>query len=404
MVDLFNEAPTLAPGLILIVDDDPITAGMLSISLAAAGHEIIEVNSGEDALARLRDSKQKSPDVVILDIEMGSGINGYETCLRMREMETLHYLPVIFLSGHDSLDDRLRAYDAGGSDFTAKPFNPDEMLRKVAVSIRHRQQENAKTADNKSSFNAAMTAMTSLGESGVTLNYSRNALGCRSLQALATLTLDSMATLGLNCHIQLRAPSSTLTLTPHGAASPLEVSVIEKMRSMDRIFSFGNRAIINYTNVSLLVQNMPTANADLCGRIRDHGAMIVEAAEQAVDNINLRVEAVIRAQELRDLAASARVAVEELRNNYRDLQVSTRLELDTMAHTIEGMYIHLGLSNKQEFTISDTVRDAVDRVLDLFEQSSELDQKFAGIAMSLTKAGEYSVSQEEEAAPTIDLW
>jgi hypothetical protein len=68
------------------------------------------------------------------------------------------------------------------------------------------------------------------------------------------------------------------------------------------------------------------------------------------------------------------------------------------------MYAHLGLTDNQEFTISDTVRSAVNSVLTLLESSGKLDQNFAVIVEGLTKAGEYTVAQEEEAPPAIELW
>ena len=173
---------------------------------------------------------------------------------------------------------------------------------------------------------------------------------------------------------------------------------------MGRIFSFGKRLIVNYDSVSLLVTNMPLADESLCGRIRDQAATIAETAELAVGNIALRSEAVARAEELRALAGVSRAAVEELRGSYRQLQVATCLELETMAHSIESLYVHLGLSNRQEFTISDTVRSAVDRVLTLFESSAALDSNFASIVEGLTRAGEYSVSQEDEAPLKVELW
>lgn len=408
MKELFDApaAPArLVAGRILIVDDDPIVAGMLGISLAAAGHGIVEANSGEDALARLDDwSVEPLPDVVILDIEMGMGIDGYETCRRLKEADGTRDVPVIFLSGHDELEDRLRAYDAGGDDFMAKPFDPDEVLRKVAAAIRHRHRLLATAVESRSSFNAAMTAMTTLGESGVTLNFSRGALGCRTQAGLAQLIIESMAAFGIESHVQIRLPQEILTLTPQGAASPLEESVFEKMRTMGRIFSFKNRMIINHGTISILVTNMPVADDDLCGRIRDHGAMIAEAAALAVDNIHLRTQTIRRAGELRSLADASRTAVETLRGAYRDLQISTRLELETMTHSIEGMYVHLALTDKQEFAISDTVRDAVERVLALFERSSELDKSFAGIVEGLTQASDIDVSQDDETSSAVELW
>lgn len=399
---------TVASGNIMIVDDDPVVAGMLGASLAAAGYRIVEANSGEEALGRLAGLGATAdgalPDMLFLDIEMGMGIDGFETCRRLRATAATHKLPVIFLSGHDELDDRLRAYDAGGNDFLAKPFVPDEVLRKASLAITHKRQQESAELAGRSSSDEARVAFTRLGDSEVMQKFSRGAHACRSLRALAQLTINSMAAFDIDCHVQLRTPAETLTLTPQGAGSPLEESVIEKLRTMDRIFIFKNRLIINYERVSLLVPNMPIGDEDLCGRIRDQAASIGETAELALGNIQLRIEALQRAAELAQLAADSRQGVEELRGSYREMQVSTRIELETMAKTIEGMYVHLGLTERQEFNISNTVRNAVDLVLVMFERGGELDRNFAGILEGLTRAGAYRVAEEDELAPDIELF
>ncbi|MBV5335774.1 hypothetical protein JZU48_01840 [bacterium] len=107
---------------------------------------------------------------------------------------------------------------------------------------------------------------------------------------------------------------------------------------------------------------------------------------------------------MRKLAEASRQAVEDLRASYRDQQLLTRLEFETMTNTIEGMYVHLGLSNNQEFTISDTVRSSVDRVLTLFDASTELDRSFAGIVEGLTRACQYKISLDEESQLTVELF
>jgi CheY-like chemotaxis protein len=406
LLSVGNTATEETPnGRILIVDDDPVVAGMLGISLEAAGHTIVEAYSGEEALALLAENDAASlPDVVFLDIEMGMGIDGYETCRRLRAVAATGDLPVIFLSGHDGLDDRMRAYDAGGSDFISKPFVPEEALRKAGVAIRHNRRHAVAIADKHATSDTAMLAMTSLGETGILLKFSRGALACRTLHSLAELAIESMGAYNIDCHIQLRSPAQVLTLTPRGAASPLEESIIDNSKDRGRIFSFGNRLIINYDSVSLLVTNMPVADDDFCGRIRDHAATLAEAAEAAVENINLRTEAIIRANELRDLADSSRNAIEALRASYQDMQFTARHELETMTDSIEGMYVYLGLTDNQEISISKTARDAVERVLTILERSRDLDSSFVGIVEGLTKAGEYTFSQEAESVTAIELW
>jgi CheY-like chemotaxis protein len=399
----------LPGGRILIVDDDPMVAGMLGISLASAGYEISEAYSGEAALElleKLASSEAAAlPDIVFLDIEMGMGIDGYETCRRLRDSTALRNLPVIFLSGHDQLEDRLQAYDAGGSDFMAKPFVPTEVLRKARLAIEHQHRQGTLEAENRASSEHVQNVNACLGDSGITFKFCRGALGCRSLRAMAALLIESMGLFGIACHVQLRTSHETLTLTPHGPATPLEASVIEMSRTIGRIFSFKNRLIVNYDSVSLLVTNMPTADDVLCGRIRDEAAMIAEAAELAIGNINLRTDAVLLVEDLRELAAASRQAVLALRGDYRALQVATRLEFETMTSTIEAMYVHLALSNHQEFTISDTVRGAVDRVLTLFAGSNNLlDHNFAGIVADLSQASELSISQEDEPSLNIQIF
>jgi DNA-binding response OmpR family regulator len=408
MENLNNADSAAAGGCIMIVDDDPVVAGMLGASLAAAGYHVVELNSGEEALARLNGgagaNDEPPPDIVFLDIEMGMGIDGYETCRRLRTAAATRHLPVIFLSSHDEPDERLCAYDAGGSDFMAKPFIPAEVLRKARLAVRQQRRQQAMEAENRSFSDQVSSALTGYSDSEITLRFNRGALGCRSLHALTLLIIESMGAFDIHCHVQLRSPGATLTLTPEGPASPLEESVIAISRSIDRVFSFQNRLIVNYDSVSLLVTNMPVADEVLCGRIRDQAAVIAEVAELAVGNINLRSDAILRAEELRKLAEASRQAVEDLRASYRDQQLLTRLEFETMTNTIEGMYVHLGLSNNQEFTISDTVRSSVDRVLTLFDASTELDRSFAGIVEGLTRACQYKISLDEESQLTVELF
>jgi hypothetical protein len=174
---------------------------------------------------------------------------------------------------------------------------------------------------------------------------------------------------------------------------------------MERIFSFKSRMILNHDRVSLLVMNMPIENEDLCGRIRDHAAMILESAELAADNINLRNEINQRANDLRELADVRRMQVERLRDSYRNAQLSTRLELENMTNTIENMYIRLGLLDSQELIISDTVRSAVEKVLLSFQNASDLDQYFTEVVAGMSsELDAFTVSQESEAPLSIEYW
>jgi DNA-binding response OmpR family regulator len=128
-------------GRVMIVDDDPIVSGMLGVTLEAAGHSVAEMESGDAALASLAARPADAlPEVLFVDIEM-PGMNGYALCRQLKADRRYAHIPVVFISSHDTLDDRITAYEAGGDDFVAKPFDAQEAAQKAAICIRHHRKE-----------------------------------------------------------------------------------------------------------------------------------------------------------------------------------------------------------------------------------------------------------------------
>lgn len=408
MEDSFKEAATQeiekASGRLLIVDDDPAAATMLQRMLKGHGHEVRMVTSGEACLGVM---DEFSPEVILLDIEMPGGIDGHETAQQVRRRFDRANLTILFLSGHDTLEDRLQAYDAGGDDFVAKPFVAKEIRRKIDLAVGARIRRKDLVAEKISLEETANVAMQGYDEMGAILKFTRGALSCRTLTALAELMLASLRATQVECLVQLRgsAAAGKLTLTPRGLASPLEESVIELMRSHDRIFQFKSRMIVNYDSVSVLVVNMPANDETLAGRIRDYAAMIAEAAEDAVANISLRADAVERAMELRSLAAEGHAGMKQLQASYLVQVADTRVALEQMTDKIEAMYYRFGLSDSQEAGISDTVRATKNEVLVMFDRyGADLDGRFSTILDGLNRASSYRIDMQEASAKATEVW
>lgn len=94
---------------ILVVDDDAFMHEMYAEALNKNYH-IIPAENGADALMLVQNER---PDAIILDVEM-PGIDGYETCRRLKQTDAMADIPVIFVSAHDKIEDRLKGYEAGG--------------------------------------------------------------------------------------------------------------------------------------------------------------------------------------------------------------------------------------------------------------------------------------------------
>lgn len=122
-----------ALGRILIVDDEPDIRTTVATRLRGAGYDVVEAASGEEAIARV---ERDPPDLVILDVMM-PGMSGFAVLEQLRMHPDMP--SIIFLSALGNADTRLRGLYEGAQDFLTKPFDPEEMLARVATAMRLRK-------------------------------------------------------------------------------------------------------------------------------------------------------------------------------------------------------------------------------------------------------------------------
>ena len=119
---------------ILIVDDLPANLGVLLGVLEEAGYEVLVATSGERALTRLA---YIQPDLILLDVNM-PGLDGYETCRRLKADARWREVPVLFLTAQDDAADKLRGFEAGAVDYITKPLHAEEVLARVRAHLQIR--------------------------------------------------------------------------------------------------------------------------------------------------------------------------------------------------------------------------------------------------------------------------
>ena len=104
---------TLEHATILVVDDNPKNLQILLDHLKEAGFRTLIARNGESAL---RQADFANPDLILLDVMM-PGINGFETCRRLKQMEGTRDIPVIFLTALVDAVDKMKGIEAGGADY-----------------------------------------------------------------------------------------------------------------------------------------------------------------------------------------------------------------------------------------------------------------------------------------------
>ena len=125
---------------VLAVDDEPLILSLLGTALRAAGYAFLEAGDGKACLAKLVAGYQ--PDVIILDIGM-PGMDGMETCRRIRSDHPGIAAPIIFLTAKKTQEDVKNARAAGGDDFIIKPFQVETVLKRIAYWLKRKEREAA---------------------------------------------------------------------------------------------------------------------------------------------------------------------------------------------------------------------------------------------------------------------
>lgn len=121
--------------VILVIDDDPNNMDIVSDYLSEHDYTILVAEDGESGLAR---AEYARPDLILLDVMM-PGIDGLETCRRLKTRESTRDIPVIFMTALAETGHKVKGFEVGAVDYITKPFQREEVLARVGVHLRIRE-------------------------------------------------------------------------------------------------------------------------------------------------------------------------------------------------------------------------------------------------------------------------
>jgi two-component system, OmpR family, phosphate regulon response regulator PhoB len=119
---------------LLVADDLVPIRQMVRITLSTQGWTIVEAKNGNEALDLVRSER---PDLVLLDVDMGPGPNGFDVCRQIKADEATKDIPVVMLTAHESDSDRAIGFAAGATQYLTKPFGPLELIDTIRGILAH---------------------------------------------------------------------------------------------------------------------------------------------------------------------------------------------------------------------------------------------------------------------------
>ena len=351
---------------VYVVDDDPVVLDIMH-AILEPDCQVETFPSAEDCLMQLESEK---PDFFLLDVNL-PGMDGYTLCRQIKDNPALRSIPVTFVSSNDTTEERITGYDAGGEDFIVKPFEPEELLRKLLVAQNMITGQRSLAVQAEEAELLSSLVMANMDETGILLQFMSKLIAMESDDEIATGLLELMQRYGLEGVVQTRIGGKAKTVSANGTDHPLEVAVIEHVRDQGRIFEFRQRSVHNFERVTLMVNNLPLDNPDFCGRLRDH----LSVAAQGVDS---RLKALEAEATLQEAQSGVRNALESVSETIRELHrvqkentlASSKLTRDLQQTLLDSFY-RLGLTDNQEKFLQDMVGDFITQMSSLLNRGTE---------------------------------
>lgn len=366
---------------IMIVDDSLSDLHMV-VSCLKDHYNLVTANNGADALVMLEKTKV---DVILLDVNMPS-MDGYQVCSKIRE--TNSQVKIIFLSAHDGLEEILKGYIAGGNDYITKPFSPDILLRKLATTIQTILSYELLEEAKQSVTDAFMTAVTSMGDLGIVIEFFRKSYKATTSAELAVLLLQSINSYELQACIQLRSRYNTHNYTDGTELSQLETTLLDRIAKMqDRIMENGTRMFINYSKISVFIKNMPTTDDAKMGRLRDTLALLIEGTnekqlsiEKEQDMISMLEESNKANVHILNETENALSFIKAVHNELKHSNVSL---MESTVEKIQSSFLSMGLTDTQEAFLVNIMHNSQFEATRIFDESAELENQIEIILSKL---------------------
>ena len=364
---------------ILVVDDEEINQSFIK-GLLEGGYEVKSCDNAKKCLELI---SGWTPDLFLLDVNM-PGISGLELCRQLKAIAELGSAPVIIISASNEADDRLEGYEAGCDEYIGRPFSSWELLKKIELTLAGKKALEVYRQRSDAASNAAMTAMTTAGEIGQVLHFFRDSFATRSFTELADKLIEVVNFYGISSIVEIKTDFEIVQRTFRGNLfSAAEQKVMDSLRGVKNIHSFGARTAFNYHSVSLIAMNMPADDPDKAGRLRDHIAMLVEGANSRAEMIILEQKAEGQRAMVNDAVNIASVSLANIEEQQKENQAELTAIMNALVEDVARSFLTMGMTEEQEEDVMELINVAEIKTNELFEKNEGLGKELKAVTMML---------------------
>ena len=363
---------------ILVVDDDARNHRIMH-GILEDDFDIQSAYSGVECLDSLTSNKH---ELILLDIMMPE-MDGYEVCEKIKANTETEDIPVIFVTGKDSLEERIHGFDVGAEDYFVKPFDHDELLIKIKKTLDTQQDRISLKSQAEQATTVAMQAMKDTGDLGLMLRFFETSFTSKTFNDLTKHLFETTRTLGWSCSLQIRDNYNVHNASDTGLISPIEESLLTQAQSKGRFFDFRHRTIVNFDHITLLIKNMPIEDPIRYGTIKDQVCILLNGAEARTKSLIAEMELDRHRLCLVETIESTLQTMDAIRQSYHTLRVEGASIVEDIKDKTDELVLNLGLTEAQETALIEIPEEGVTKTVNLFNKGIGIDSKFEKLTHQL---------------------
>jgi len=362
---------------ILVVDDMKVMRELLC-AILADDFQTMTAATGEECLGLVDDNP---PDLVLLDVNM-PGMNGHEICRELRQHAVMATIPIIFVSGAVSDEDRIAGFEVGGDDYITKPIDEAFLISRINLHLARRNKNKTLEAKASESMTMAMEAMTFSSELGLLLQLMKETAEILDYKTLIARVDEVNQSFGLSCSY-LVSEEDDLHFFQCEEDS-VAGKVLIKCKDAHKIFDFGQRTIFSETHLSILVKNMPVSNEKFYGRLKDHLAVLCNIADQHIRTLQItnRMEKQ-RQKMLGELIEMCEGSLRQIHGKAMAQNEHVHRVMQGLIEKLENKLMMLGLEEDQEAALVTLVDQAGRRLAGEDDLAAQLESSMTEVMTGL---------------------
>lgn len=328
----------------------------------------------------------RQPDVLILDTRLPDG-DGFVLHWEIREdFMTSDVYQILLCTEAQLARDEFVA-----NDFLLKPVGEEVFWRKLAL-VQKVFEERAQGREQLSyAQGVALTAMSSMGELGVVMQFLSKSFACDNIPAVAELTVEALRQYELEGVVHFLWEGDSYSIATNGS-SPTEeqLLLIAQRRTLGRLLEIEQNLIVNFDHVSVLATNLPD-DTQRCGRIRDNVATLTEGVESRIQGLLLEHDNLLKQQGIRYAVYEVRDSVKNLDARQLEDLHATRNLVNKVIDDFEDAFLHMGMVPEVENQLIGQLVTLRQKITGIVGRPGEVHEKLQSAILALeTLAGQVS--------------